>query len=59
MNKKELEERIHNLKYEIIGLYNLAKELGNKKPEQNFMIKERFELLQKLEKQLKESENND
>lgn len=59
MNKKELEERIHNLKHEIIGLYNLAKELGNKKPEQNFMIKERFELLQKLEKQLKESENND
>ena len=56
MNKKELEEKIYNLKHEIVGLYNLAKELGNKNPQDNFMIKERFELLQKFEKQLKECE---
>lgn len=59
MNKKELEEKIHNLKHEIVGLYNLAKELGNKNPQDNFMIKDRLELLQKFEKQLKESENNE
>lgn len=56
MNKKELEEKIHNLKHEIVGLYNLAKELGNKNPQDNFMIKDRLELLQKFEKQLKECE---
>jgi hypothetical protein len=56
MTKKELEEKIHNLKHEIVGLYNLAKELGNKNPQDNFMIKDRLELLQKFEKQLKESE---
>lgn len=56
MTKKELEEKIHNLKHEIVGLYNLAKELGNKNPQDNFMIKDRLELLQKLEKQLKECE---
>ena len=56
MNKKELEEKIYNLKHEIVGLYNLAKELGNKNPQDKFMIKERCELLQKFEKQLKECE---
>lgn len=59
MNKKELEEKIYSLKYEINELCKLAKSMGNKNPQNNFMIKERFELLQKFEKQLKESENNE
>lgn len=52
MNKEELKERISELKHEISVLYNLALSLGNKNPEKNFMIKDRFELLQKLEKEL-------
>lgn len=59
MTKKELEEKIYNLKHEIVGLYNLAKELGNKSPQDNFMIKDRLELLQEFEKQLKELKDND
>lgn len=59
MTKKELEERIYELKYEINRLYNLAKSIGNKNLQDNFMIKERLELLQKFEKQLEELKNND
>lgn len=59
MKIKELEEKIYNLKHEIVGLYNLAKELGNKNPQDNFMIKDRLELLQKFEKQLKGCEDNE
>ena len=53
MNKKELETKINELKQEISGLYKLALSLGNKNPQNNFMIRDRFELLQKLEKELK------
>ena len=52
MNKKELETKINELKQEISELYKLALSLGNKEPQNNFMIKDRFELLQKLEKEL-------
>ena len=53
MNKEKLQNRIIELKGEIVTLYNLAKQLGNKKPEENFLIKDRLKLIQKLESEIK------
>ena len=54
-NKKEdLQNRIIELKGEIVTLSNLCKQLGNKEPEKNFMIKDRLQLIKKLENELKE-----
>ena len=54
MNKEELQARIIELKGKIVSLYNLAKQLGNKEPDKNFMIKDRLKLIEKLEKELSE-----
>ena len=53
MNKEELQTRIIELKGEIVALSKLCYELGNKYPENNFMIKDRLLLIEKLEKELK------
>lgn len=52
MNKEKIQNRIIELKGEIVTLSNLCKQLGNKQPEQNFMIKDRLKLIEKLEKEL-------
>lgn len=56
MTKIETIQRINELNYEINGLVNLAKQLGNKKPYENFMIKDKINLVIKLKKQLEEME---
>lgn len=53
MNKKEeLQKQINNWIYEINGLVRTAKELGNKNPYDNFMIKDRIKIVEKLKKEL-------
>ena len=54
MNKEEIEGKIIELKGEIVTLSNLCKQLGNKEPEKNFMIKDRLELIKKLESELED-----
>ena len=54
MNKEQLEERIIELNKEIHDLTNLCYQLGNKNPQDNFMIKDRLELLKKYKKELGE-----
>lgn len=56
MTKIEIIQRINELNHEICGLVQLAKELGNKKPYENFLIKDRIKLVNKLKKQLDELE---
>lgn len=57
MNKDKIREQIYNYNYEINGLVKLARELGNKKPYDNFLIKQRMEMIEKLYKQLKDMED--
>ena len=57
MTKEELEERIIELNKEIYDLANLCRQLGNKNPQDNFMIKDRLDLVQKYKKELRELEN--
>ena len=52
--KENIQNRIIELKGEIVTLSNLCKQLGNKEPEKNFMIKDRLELIKKLESELKD-----
>lgn len=53
MNKKEeLQKQINNWIYEINGLVRTAKQLGNKNPYDNFMIKDRIKIVEKLKKEL-------
>ena len=53
MNKKEeLQKQINDLIYEINRLVRIAKKLGNKKPYDNFMIKDRIKIVEKLKKEL-------
>lgn len=54
MTKEELKERIIELNKEIHDLANLCYQLGNKNPQDNFMIKDRLELLKKYKKELEE-----
>ena len=56
MTKCEIIQRINELNYEINSLVNLAKQLGNKKPYDNFMIKDRINLVEKLKKELDKME---
>ncbi len=53
---EDLKKKIYELEREISELYRLAISLGNKHPENNFMIQDRFELLKKLKKELEELE---
>lgn len=57
MNREELKERIIELNKEIYDLANLCRQLGNKNPQDNFMIKDRVELVQKYKKDLEVLEN--
>ena len=57
MNKEELKERIVELNKEICDLSNLCYQLGNKNPQDNFMIKDRLELLKIYKKELEDLEN--
>lgn len=57
MSREELEERVIELNKEIHDLANLCRQLGNKNPQDNFMIKDRLELLKKYKKELEELEN--
>ena len=57
MTKEELKERIIELNKEIYDLANLCRQLGNKNPQDNFMIKDRVELVQKYKKDLEVLEN--
>ena len=53
MNKKEeLQKQINNWIYEINGLVRTAKQLGNKNPYDNFMVKDRIKIVEKLKKEL-------
>lgn len=55
MNKKEeLQKQINNWIYEINGLVRTAKQLGNKNPYDNFMIKDRIKIVEKLKRELEE-----
>lgn len=56
MTKIEIIQRINELNHEICGLVQLAKQLGNKKPYENFLIKDRIKLVNNLKKQLDELE---
>ena len=57
MNREELKERIIELNKEIYDQANLCRQLGNKNPQDNFMIKDRVELVQKYKKDLEVLEN--
>lgn len=58
MSREELEERIVELNKEIHDLSTLCLQLGNKNPQNNFMIKDRLNLVKKYKKDLEELEND-
>ena len=56
MTKCEIKERINELNYEINKLVALAKLMGNLKPYENVLIKDKIHLVKKLEKELSKME---
>ena len=50
--KEEIQKEINDWLYEINGLIRTAKQLGNKNPYDNFMIKDRIKIVEKLKKEL-------
>lgn len=56
MTKCETIQRINELNHEIVELVRLARQLGNKKPYDNFMVKDRIKLVEKLKKELDKME---
>ena len=57
MNKEELEERIIELNKEIYELCKMCLMLGNKDYKNNFMVKDRMNLIEKYKKDLEVLEN--
>lgn len=59
MNRKdELKKQINDWLYEINRLVKIAKQCGNKKPYDNFMIKDRIKIVEKLKKELEALQND-
>ena len=58
MNKEELEERIIELNKEVYELCKMCLMLGNKDYKNNFMIKDRMNLIEKYKKELEVLEND-
>lgn len=56
MEKKK--EELAELKREYVRLYEMAKQMGNKNPNENFMIKRYLEDIKKLEEEIYGKENN-
>ena len=54
-NKKE---ELAELKREYIRLYEMAKRMGNKNPNENFMVKGYLEDIKKLEEEIHGKETN-
>ena len=57
--KEELQKQINQWAYEVNGLIKTMKELGNKNPYKHYMVKDRIEIIKKLQAELKELENNE
>ena len=57
--KEELQKQINQWTYEVNGLIKTMKELRNKKPYNHYMVKDRIEIIKKLQTELKELENNE
>ena len=57
--KEELQKQINQWAYEVNGLIKTMKELGNKNPYNHYMVKDRIEIIKKLQAELKELENNE
>ena len=52
--KEEIQKEINDWMYEINGLVRTAKQMGNKNPYDNFLIKDRLEIVEKLKKEMEE-----
>lgn len=57
--KEELQKQINQWAYEVNGLIKTMKELGNKDPYSHYMVKDRIEIIKKLQAELKELEKNE
>ena len=57
--KEELQKQINQWAYEVNGLIKTMKELGNKDPYNNYMVKDRIEIIKKLQAEVKELEKNE
>ena len=54
--KEELQNQINQWFYEVNGLVKTMQQLGNKRPFSHYMVKDRFEIIKKLQEELKELE---
>ena len=57
--KEELQKQINQWAYEVNGLIKTMRELGNKDPYNHYMVKDRIEIIKKLQAESKELENNE
>lgn len=57
--KEELQKQVNQWTYEVNGLIRTMKQMGNKNPYNNYMVKDRIEIIKKLQAELKEIENNE
>ena len=57
--KEELQKQINQWTYEVNGLVKTMKKLGNKDPYNHYMVKDRIEIIKKLQAELKALEKAD